>query len=162
MIRHLTATGAVFDPNHQVVLLMHHVKSGFWQFPGGHLYDDESPEEAARREVLEETGVRADLVFSAVDQMSFPRAAYYATPFMIRGYPSAEKKNPGHEHMDMLYLFTADATRPVVPQPGEAHDARWVTFRELETMHVRAEAPFVARQAWLEVCRRRGARRANA
>lgn len=38
------------------VLLVHNSKRDYWGFPGGHLHGNESPEAAARREVLEETG----------------------------------------------------------------------------------------------------------
>jgi 8-oxo-dGTP pyrophosphatase MutT (NUDIX family) len=34
---------------------------GYWYLPGGHIEEDEMPEEAARREVFEETGLHVDV-----------------------------------------------------------------------------------------------------
>ncbi|MGW2624575.1 NUDIX hydrolase [Micromonospora taraxaci] len=52
------------DPS-GAVLLQHRdegiaVSPGQWSLPGGHVEPGESPEEAARRELLEETGLTAD------------------------------------------------------------------------------------------------------
>jgi 8-oxo-dGTP pyrophosphatase MutT (NUDIX family) len=41
------------------VLLLFHAKLAMWLPPGGHVDPDELPDEAAVREVLEETGVQA-------------------------------------------------------------------------------------------------------
>ena len=43
-------------------LLVHNVKRGGWEFPGGSVEDGESAEDAARREFLEETGFRIKLL----------------------------------------------------------------------------------------------------
>lgn len=37
-------------------ILVRHNKRNTWEICGGHIEDDESPEEAARRELMEETG----------------------------------------------------------------------------------------------------------
>ncbi|MFY1633651.1 NUDIX domain-containing protein [Solwaraspora sp. WMMB335] len=37
---------------------MHHRKIGLWLYPGGHVDPNETPAEAAVREVVEETGVQ--------------------------------------------------------------------------------------------------------
>lgn len=41
------------------ILMVRHVHDGrdYWTLPGGHIKSGESPEQAARRELLEETGV---------------------------------------------------------------------------------------------------------
>jgi 8-oxo-dGTP pyrophosphatase MutT (NUDIX family) len=43
------------------VLLVHRPRYGDWTFPKGKVRDGESDEEAARREVREETGLRCEL-----------------------------------------------------------------------------------------------------
>ena len=56
VLRHFTV--AVFVVHAGRVLLHYHRKLGRWLPPGGHIEDNELPDDAARREVLEETGWR--------------------------------------------------------------------------------------------------------
>lgn len=49
------------DEEHTTVLLVHRPAYDDWSFPKGKVDPGETDEEAALREVLEETGVRADL-----------------------------------------------------------------------------------------------------
>ncbi len=56
------AGGVVFNPKGEVLLLRD--RMGFWVFPKGHPEPEESLEEAALREVLEETGIRATVLFA--------------------------------------------------------------------------------------------------
>ena len=58
--RHFTV--AVFVVWEGRVLLHLHRKLGMWLPPGGHIERDELPDDAAVREVLEETGVEVELV----------------------------------------------------------------------------------------------------
>jgi len=39
------------------ILLVKHVKSGYWSFPKGHTENDETEAETAAREIMEETGL---------------------------------------------------------------------------------------------------------
>ncbi|MCR4614666.1 MAG: NUDIX domain-containing protein [Clostridiales bacterium] len=43
-------------------LLIKNKRSAHWGFPKGHVENDETPEETARREVLEETGLNIELI----------------------------------------------------------------------------------------------------
>ncbi|MDM7324861.1 MAG: NUDIX hydrolase [Thermus sp.] len=56
----LGAGGVVFNPRGEVLLLRD--RMGFWVFPKGHVEVGESLEEAAVREVREETGIAAEVV----------------------------------------------------------------------------------------------------
>jgi 8-oxo-dGTP diphosphatase len=51
-----TADAWVFDPGYEHVLLVRHRDHG-WVPPGGKVEADETPQDAARRELLEETGI---------------------------------------------------------------------------------------------------------
>jgi diadenosine hexaphosphate hydrolase (ATP-forming) len=61
----LGAGGVVFDPLGRVLLIAYpRSRGGGWSFPKGHIDPGETLEIAAVREVLEEGGVRAEIVAS--------------------------------------------------------------------------------------------------
>ncbi|OGK15480.1 DNA mismatch repair protein MutT, partial [Candidatus Roizmanbacteria bacterium RIFCSPHIGHO2_01_FULL_39_12b] len=63
---------------------------GLWCFPGGHLELNESWEECAVRETMEETGLKIKNVrFATATNDIFPvEGKHYITIFMIAGYDS--------------------------------------------------------------------------
>ncbi len=62
-IGHVVADGCVIDPRNKKILMIYHATHKQWFTPGGHIdAEDEYPAYAARREVIEETGVKADFV----------------------------------------------------------------------------------------------------
>ena len=104
VLRHFTV--AVFVVAAGRVLLHYHRKLGRWLPPGGHIEDNELPDEAALREVLEETGVRINLIG--------PRGLPVAVPeqLVVPAGIQVESIYPGHQHIDLVYF--------AVPEPGEA------------------------------------------
>jgi 8-oxo-dGTP pyrophosphatase MutT (NUDIX family) len=81
-----------------------------WVLPKGHIDPGESPEEAAVREVAEETGVtaaaervlgRTTIVFDGVEQ----RVVFFLMRFISQG--------PAHEGRSMLWLPGPEAERQV-------------------------------------------------
>lgn len=86
-----------------------------WDFPKGALESDETPLEAAIREVREETGIR-DLQFRL-------------------GHEHAETAPYAHNKVARYYLAWTDEdvnTLPINPVLGRAehHEFRWVSFEE--------------------------------
>ena len=72
--RHFTV--AVFVVWEGKVLLHLHRKLGMWLPPGGHIERDELPDDAAVREVFEETGLRIELVREKREDVSDPAQLY--------------------------------------------------------------------------------------
>ncbi|MEK6896397.1 MAG: NUDIX domain-containing protein [Nanoarchaeota archaeon] len=56
----LTAAGYIFHQNK--LLLIHHAKLNIWLPPGGHIESNEIPDDAALREIEEETGIKARII----------------------------------------------------------------------------------------------------
>jgi 8-oxo-dGTP diphosphatase len=69
-------------------------EKGFWCFPGGHLEFNEEFEEAAAREVMEETGIKVkNMRFAAITNDIFKNEReHYITVFMLAEYDSGEVK----------------------------------------------------------------------
>ena len=119
------------------MLLVHRPKYGDWTFPKGKLAPGESFEEAALREVEEETGVRAELVGErALDLAHPPYPRQLVQPAGIQ----LEDIAPGHQHIDLVYL--------AVPAPGGADIAEacarddragWYALDELATLGANEE-----------------------
>ena len=114
-------SGAGGDGEPQV-LLHEHARLGRWLPPGGHIEPGELPDEAALREVLEETGLVVELVGEQVPIPSLPGEARQLT--RPAGVQLVEV-TPGHEHVDLVYL--ARAVAGAEPSAG-----RWVTGAELD------------------------------
>jgi 8-oxo-dGTP pyrophosphatase MutT (NUDIX family) len=100
--RHFTATTFVVHGNR--VLLHLHPKQQLWLPPGGHIERDELPDDAAVREIEEETGLRLQL-------HSAPDARKMATRLgcQVVAQPAfvlVEDINPYHQHIDFIYFAT--------------------------------------------------------
>lgn len=100
--RHFTV--AVFVVWEGKVLLHRHRKLGMWLPPGGHIEEDELPDDAAVREVFEETGLRVELTGERREDVS--------DPVQLRRPAGVQLENigPGHQHIDLIYF-----ARPVGP-----------------------------------------------
>jgi 8-oxo-dGTP pyrophosphatase MutT (NUDIX family) len=119
---HLTSSGIVFDLRDQHFLLIHHNSLARWLQPGGHLEAGELPPQAARREVLEETGVTPDVLLSRVEKQ--------AVPIDIDSHhipANPRKGEPAHTHHDFRFIFTIDrAAHRITLQEEEVADAVWM------------------------------------
>lgn len=67
MVNHLAATTVVYNPKTEKFLLVKRTDSrdinpSKWEFPGGGVKEDETPRQAALRELEEETGLKAEIV----------------------------------------------------------------------------------------------------
>ncbi len=103
--RDFTATTFVVWRNQ--VLLHWHKKSQAWFPCGGHIEKDELPDEAAVREVLEESGVAVELVGEKTLNVNEPKQLVRPRGVQL------ETIARGHEHIDLIYF-----ARPVAGYEG--------------------------------------------
>lgn len=94
-------TVATFVVHHGRVLLLFHAKLGLWLPPGGHVETGELPDDAAVREVLEETGVRCALVGERGVDVDYPQQLVVPCGIQV------ERIRPGVEHVDLVYFAAA-------------------------------------------------------
>jgi 8-oxo-dGTP pyrophosphatase MutT (NUDIX family) len=112
---HVTGSGIITGPDG--VLLLEHRRLRIWVQPGGHLEDGETPWEAARRESIEETGLRLALVGGGRDE---PRLVH------VDVHPSAG----GHTHLDLRYALVVEGDTTPRPPAGESQEVRWYPWSE--------------------------------
>jgi len=119
------------------VLLHYHRKLGKWLPPGGHIEDNELPDSAAIREVLEETGIRARLVGGHGLPIDDP------LQLVIPAGVQVEHIYPGHEHIDLVYFARPEPDHPraaeVDPRLAESDRVGWYAASELVALGVNDE-----------------------
>jgi ADP-ribose pyrophosphatase YjhB (NUDIX family) len=111
MIHTESAGGVVVNAEGRVLVVSQHGTS--WSLPKGHLEEGETPLEAARREIREESGVsRLELVR--------PLGSYTRNRLGRDGGEDESELKTIH-----LFLFRTDATE-LAPLDAENPEARWV------------------------------------
>ncbi len=96
----------------EVFLIQHH-RSGYWGFPKGHAEAGETPEQAAFRELKEETNLE-------------PLHLLQKEPLMEQYTFTMERRRV---HKRVVY-FIAEVTGAVQLQTKEIHDGKWLAFPE--------------------------------
>lgn len=114
----LTAGGVVLGDIGNIALVRVRGGDGSWLFPKGHIDHDENDESAARREILEETGL-GDL--EILDDLGT-----YTRPHIQKDGTS----NILEQKKIHMFLFAAQPHSTLVPTM-EIESAEWVPFRDV-------------------------------
>lgn len=85
------------------ILLVRHIKSGYWSFPKGHVEEGETEEETARREIKEETGLDVLLDTGFRETVTFsPRRNTKKTVVYFVGMATSHELVPQQEEISEL------------------------------------------------------------
>ncbi|NGX37444.1 MAG: 8-oxo-dGTP diphosphatase [Chlamydiae bacterium] len=135
MIRQFVSTCYIVDQ--EKFLLLFHLKHKKWVAPGGHVEANETPSEAARREVREETGL--EIVFLHQENLWFEdwNAKSIERPFscLLESVPAIGNE-PAHQHIDFIFVAK--------PVGGTLTDGKWFTVNEMSELEVFPDTPKMA------------------
>jgi 8-oxo-dGTP pyrophosphatase MutT (NUDIX family) len=109
------------------VLFLKHKKYGIWLQPGGHVEPGETPDEAAVRETLEETGLEVELIDNDEEEFEGFSAVDLPMPFNINLHEIEE----GHWHCDFQYIVRIVGENSDYEYKDE--DMEWLSKKELES-----------------------------
>lgn len=116
------------------------IKDGYgrWTWPKGNIGKGESSEDAALREIKEETGLKKLQIVEKINEIN-----YFYRPLSLRssGLGDPERSEGSRLHGDLifktvyLFLVKAKGKEPLKIQASEIQDAKWFTPGEaLETV----------------------------
>ncbi len=121
-------TVEVFIVHDNKVLLRKHEKYHKWLSVGGHIELDEDPNQAAHREVKEETGLDITLYQRKPHTIQIQEVQELIPPeFMIR-----HKTSDTHEHVVLIYFARTEQTTIQPQQEEEQTETKWFSREELE------------------------------
>jgi 8-oxo-dGTP pyrophosphatase MutT (NUDIX family) len=127
-------TVAVFVVCQGMVVLHRHRKLGLWLPPGGHIEQDELPDEAALREVTEEAGIAIELVGDRGLDSDYPgQPVQLVRPEGIQ----LEQIGPDHQHIDLIYF--AMPVGAGVSLPALSGGMRWIGAEDLDGIELTDE-----------------------
>ncbi|MEF3280529.1 MAG: NUDIX domain-containing protein [Elusimicrobiota bacterium] len=111
------SAGGIITKNDSVMIILMNTITGekVWTFPKGHIEKNETPLEAALREVFEETGVKCKIS----DNAKFFISHYFFT----RNGEKVEKKV-------YWYLMTPIEETGKIETPNEIEETRWVSYKD--------------------------------
>lgn len=122
MKRQFVSTCYVVDG--EKFLLHFHKKHGKWLPPGGHLEENETPPEGARREVFEETGL--EIAFIKQENLWYDQWNGHSIerPFLcLLEHIPKQGEEAAHQHIDMIFV-----ARPI---GGTLTDGKWMSLSEV-------------------------------
>ncbi|MGI6344293.1 MAG: NUDIX hydrolase [Bacillota bacterium] len=135
-------TVATFVVWQEQVLLLWHRKLQMWLPPGGHIEPNELPDEAAVREVLEESGIHCQLVGERPLAVDYPRQLVRPAGIQLETITS----EPEQEHVDLIYFAcVALDTRP--QRNSESERIGWYSLAQMREMDVAEDVLLWAEKA---------------
>jgi ADP-ribose pyrophosphatase YjhB (NUDIX family) len=132
-------TATTFVVHEDRTLLLHHRKLGMWLPPGGHIDLHELPNQAALREVREESGLEVELHNQG---QVIGHVLMLPQPYCIL----LEDISPGHQHIDLIY-FARVSGGNLAHAEREARAARWYSWEELGEPEIAEDIRELGRRA---------------
>ena len=125
-------------------MLLWHRKLQAWFPPGGHIDADELPEDAAVREVVEETGLEVEILGK---RQKWGSVQVLQSPVCIL----LEDISAGHQHIDLIYFARVIGGADEKIADLAATGSRWCDWDELGSTDIQEDIRRLGRQAIRQV-----------
>ena len=117
---------SIFIVRRRRVLLIYHKRYSEWLPIGGHIELDEDPDQALRRDIREECGLKVKILSSA-PKIAHPGVKPLLTPAYLDNHRIAGK----HRHVAFIYFGTAVSDRVRLCE-REHREFRWLSEKDLK------------------------------
>lgn len=124
------------------ILLIHHKKLGLWLPVGGHINENETPDDALLREIREETNLDVKILGNKGISLEGNVKKNLAVPFHANVHSVGN-----HDHCCFFYL--CEALNPEkLKINNELDDFRWVSRNELKSREIPADVRNIGLRAF--------------
>ncbi len=124
LFSHMSASGFVLNKDFTKVLMVFHNIFKSWSWTGGHADGDANLFEVAKREVMEETGIK-NLTPVSEDIISLEVLPVY------KHYKNG-KFVSNHLHMNLTYVFLASEDEKLIVKEDENSGVKWIDISDLD------------------------------
>ncbi len=137
MLGHVTASGIIINDDMEILLIYHNACKKYLQ-PGGHIDDNDiNVQNAALREVFEETGLKNVTLHPWHEKNNSP---INIDIHKINIRP--EKKEDEHFHFDFMFIFKT-SEKNINLQIEEVSDFKWISIENfsiynIDNRHIKA------------------------
>src|SRR3989338_2750692 len=124
----LVVAGYIYDKDK--VLLIHHKKMDLWLPVGGHIEENETPDEALLREIKEEVGIEAEILNKSSLPLIGNVKNNLAVPFHVNVHSAGD-----HEHCCFFYACKTINNKNIKIN-NEIKNFEWFAKDDLNKKHV--------------------------
>lgn len=119
---HFTASAWLVNESRTKVVLVYHNIYRSWSWTGGHADGEADLLQVARREAMEETGLRHIRTVS--------EDIFSLEILTVDGHIKRGSYVPSHLHLNLTYLLEAEETEALAVKPDENSGVRWFSPEE--------------------------------
>jgi len=136
----LVVAGYIFNSNR--VLLIHHKKLNLWLPPGGHIKENETPDNALKREVREEVGINIEILGKDNTTLEGNIKKILPVPFHMNVHSVKD-----HDHCCLYYLCKTENIQ-ITQNKNELNGFGWFSQKELEQGKIPADVRTIGKTAF--------------
>lgn len=124
---HITASAFVVNETHNKFLATYHIINDGWIYLGGHADGNEDLLSVAFKEVKEESGLNAKLIYDGI---------FAIQDDVVRSHEKNGKHIHYHTHFDVMFLMEASEKETLKYAKDESKGVKWIDFKDAENSEI--------------------------